>query len=120
WVWGVAQRVETDDAYSGDGALPLLLEIVEELRGLPGLAEFARGGGRRAGENFLAWFDAARRDGDDAMAALAGEEGLRNLKRSWERAGAGRARGGDGRRRGSPRGRARSPGRGMGLRAVPG
>jgi hypothetical protein len=86
WVSALAPLVENDDPYRGDWAHRLLLEIVEELQGLPGLAELARGGGRRAGENFLAWFDAARRDGDDAMAAMAGQEGLRSLKRSGERA----------------------------------
>ena len=86
WVSGLAPLVEKDDLYWGDWAHRFLLEIVEELRGLPGLAEFARGGGRRAGKNFLAWFDAARRDGDDAVATMAGEEGLRSLKRSGERA----------------------------------
>jgi hypothetical protein len=86
WVSALAPQVEKDDPYWGDWAHRLLLEIVEELRGLPGLAELARGGGRRAGRTFLAWFDAARRDGDDALAATAGREGLRSLMRSGERA----------------------------------
>jgi hypothetical protein len=86
WESALAPLVENDEPYRADWAHRLLLEIVEELRGLPGLAELARGGGRQAGKNFLAWFDAARRDGDNGMAAMAGQEGLRSLKRSGERA----------------------------------
>jgi hypothetical protein len=86
WVAALAPLVEQDDAYWGDWAHRLLLEIVKELRGLPGLAELARRGGRRTGRNFLAWFDAARRDGNDAVAAVAGQEGLRSLKPGAERA----------------------------------
>jgi hypothetical protein len=48
WVSGLATLVEKDDRSWGDWAHLLLLEIVEELRGLPGLAQLARGGGRRA------------------------------------------------------------------------
>lgn len=86
WVSALAPLVEQDDAYWGEWAHRLLLEIVKELRGVPGLAELARGGGRRAGKNYLAWFDAARRDGNDAAAAVAGQEGLGSLKPSAERA----------------------------------
>ena len=60
--------------------------MVEQLEGLPGLADLARGGGPRAGRNFLAWFDAAWRQHDDVTALVAGEEGLRILSRTAERA----------------------------------
>ena len=86
WVSALAPLVERDDPYYGDWAHRLLLEVVEQLEGLPGLAQLARRGGRRAGRNFVAWFDAARRQGDDATALIAGEEGLRSLRRSAERA----------------------------------
>jgi hypothetical protein len=86
WISALAPLVENDDHCYGDWAHRLLLEVVEQLEGLPGLADLARGGGRRAGKNFLARFDAARRQDDDAMALIAGEEGLRILSRTPERA----------------------------------
>jgi len=86
WVSALTPLVENDDHYYGDWAHRLLLEVVEQLEGLPGLANLARGGGRRAGKNFLAWFDAARRQDDDAMALIAAEDGLRVLSRTAERA----------------------------------
>ena len=60
WVSALAPPVENDHDYYGDWAHRLLLEVVEQLEGLPGLADLAHGGGQRAGRNFLAWFDAAR------------------------------------------------------------
>jgi len=86
WVSALAPLAQKDDHYYGDWAHRLLLEVVEQLEGLPGLAKLARGGGQRAGRTFLAWFDAARRQGDDPMALIAGEEGLRSLRFSAERA----------------------------------
>ncbi len=86
WVSALAPLVETDDHYYGDWAHRLLLEVVEQLEGLPGLAKLARSGGPRAGRNFLAWFDSAQRQDDDAMALIAAEEGLRILGRTAERA----------------------------------
>ncbi|MGH3610203.1 MAG: hypothetical protein ACRDRD_19265, partial [Pseudonocardiaceae bacterium] len=85
-VSALAPLVDRDDRDYGEWAHRLLLEVIEQLEGVPGLAELARSGGRRAGKNFLAWFDAACRQGDDAMALAAGEEGLRSLQRSAERA----------------------------------
>ena len=79
WVSALAPLAQKDHHYYGDWAHRLLLEVVEQLEGLPGLAKLARGGGQRAGRTFLAWFDAARRQGDDPMALIAGEEGLRIL-----------------------------------------
>ncbi len=86
WVSALAPLAQKDDHYYGDWAHRLLLEVVEQLEGLPGLAKLARGGGQRAGRTFLAWFDAARRQGDDPMALIAGEEGLRSLRFGAERA----------------------------------
>jgi hypothetical protein len=87
WISALAPLVENDHNYGGDWAHHLLLEVVEQEEGLPGLADLARrGGGPRAGRNFLAWFDAARRQDDNAMALIAGEEGLRILSRTAERA----------------------------------
>ena len=86
WVLALAPLAQKDNHYDGDWAHRLLLEVVEQLEGLPGLAKLARGGGQRAGRTFLAWFDAARRQGDDPMALIAGEEGLRSLTFSAERA----------------------------------
>jgi hypothetical protein len=86
WVSALMPLVEKQDHYYGDWAHRLLLEVVEQLEGLPGLANLARSGGPRAGRNFLAWFDAARRQDDEAMALMAGEEGLRILRRTEERA----------------------------------
>ncbi len=86
WISALGPLVENDHHYYGDWAHRLLLEVIEQLEGLPGLANLARGGGQRAGRNFLAWFDAARRQDDDATALVAGEEGLRILSRTAERA----------------------------------
>ena len=86
WVSALAPLAQKDDHYYGDWAHRLLLEVVEQLEGLPGLAKLARGGGQRAGRTFLAWFDAARRQGDDPMALIAGKEGLRSLRFGAERA----------------------------------
>ena len=86
WVSALAPLVENAHDYYGDWAHRLLLEVVEQLEGLPGLADLARGGGPRAGRNFLAWFDAAQRQHDDATALVAGEEGLRILSRTPDRA----------------------------------
>jgi hypothetical protein len=46
WVSALAPLVEKDDHYYGDRAHRLLLEVVEQLEGLPGLAKLARSGGR--------------------------------------------------------------------------
>ena len=86
WVSALMPLVEKQDHYYGDWTHRLLLEVVEQLEGLPGLANLARSGGPRAGRNFLAWFDAARRQDDEAMALMAGREGLRILRRTEERA----------------------------------
>jgi hypothetical protein len=86
WVSALMPLVEKQDHYYGDWTHRLLLEVVEQLEGLPGLANLARSGGPRAGRNFLAWFDAARRQDDEAIALMAGGEGLRILRRTEERA----------------------------------
>jgi len=69
WVSALAPLVEQGDHLYGDWAHRVPLEVVEQLEGLTGLAEFARRGGRRAGRNVLAWFDAARRLGAARVAA---------------------------------------------------
>jgi hypothetical protein len=86
WVSALGPLVDRDGHQRGSWAHRLLLEVVEQLEGLPGLAELARRGGPGAGRTFLAWFDAARRQRDDATALVAGEEGLRRLAASAERA----------------------------------
>jgi hypothetical protein len=86
WASALTPLVEREDHYYGDWAHGLLLEVIERMDGVPGLAQLARAGGRRSGRNFLAWFDAARRQNDDVAALMAGEDGLRSLQPSVERA----------------------------------
>ncbi|MGI8754249.1 MAG: hypothetical protein ACR2MN_18420 [Acidimicrobiales bacterium] len=85
WVTALAPLAE-DAGLIGDWAHRLLVEVVDALDSLPGLARLARAGGRHAGKTFLAWFDASRRDGDAPMTAAAGTEGLRHLPRGRDRA----------------------------------
>jgi len=86
WVTALESFPDGDDLSYDEAAHRLLLEVVEQLEGLDGLAGLARRGGRRAGRDFLAWFDAALRQGEEAAAVAAGEEGLRALGPGPERA----------------------------------
>jgi hypothetical protein len=47
WVSALMPLVEKQDHYYGDWTHRLLLEVVEQLEGLPGLANLARSGGQR-------------------------------------------------------------------------
>jgi hypothetical protein len=85
WLAALEPLVE-DGRHVGDRAHRLQLQVVDSLEGSTGLARLARAGGQRAGQTFLAWFDASRRDGDAAMTEMAGEEGLRSLKHGRDRA----------------------------------